>query len=894
MVITHGFTLLREEVIESLVTRARLLRHVKSGAELLSLENDDPNKTFGAAFRTLPEDSTGVAHVLEHCVLEGSRKYPLWQPLNELRKASLYTHLGALTRSDLTTFEVASTNHRDFYSLVDVYLDAIFHPLLRAKTFEQEAWHYELRTANEPLRYSGVVYNEMRGKRDTPSDALHRQSMQALFPDGVYRHNSGGDPAVITDLTLEQVRRFHARYYRPSNALLFFSGDDDPTERLRLLNAVLEDFDHASIDAQVPIHEPFSTPRRVSARYAGSADSAVSLGHHAMVTWALPEEQDPEQRAGLEILNVAICRLGDSPLTRGLIDSGLGQDVRAGLNMDFRQPFFRAGMTGIAAAEVNRVEALIHTILSDLAEQGVSAELVEAAISRYETSLRQQITSEQRGRHWFSRALCFWPYGQDPMAALTLEPALRTAQQRLSDDPDYLKMLLRTQLVNNQHRVTVTLEPDPDLARERAVEETGKLAAARECMTSSEVMRTVQSTRDRWQGTETQDTRESVALLPILKRTDLETRIIPLPIEISTLGEATVLYHNFATNGIVTLRLGFDLRAIPQELLPYVPFFGKALLEMGARHSRLINRKTVGISYSTYLHPLRGQPEGTAWLFLDGEATTPQTPELLTSLRKTLLTTNFDDCARFRRIVDRTRLGRDSTVSADGSIYVERRLAAAFSTAAWADEQIDSIDQLFFVRRLGEEVERDWPSVLGKLEDIRRQLVGRCGMIADVVVDASEWPEVRGHLQAFLDTLPEGRPRRYEWTPEPLQACEGLAVPAQVNFVGQSLGLLDVGYEYHGSLRVIANFIDTAWLWSRIRVQGGATTRAAVSASNQAAGPSYRSATRGWPVRCPSMTGQRPSCVLPHWMTGSWSETSLVPCVPPRPRALPPRRPGCR
>ena len=257
MTLNHGFELLRDEHIDEINTRARIWRHKKSGAELLSLENDDENKVFSITFRTPPEDSTGVAHIMEHSVLGGSRKYRVKEPFVELVKGSLQTFLNAFTTSDTTVYPVASTNLQDFYNLIDVYLDAVFFPLITPHHLEQEGWHYELDSVEDPLTYKGVVFNEMKGAFSSPDSVLYRYSFHSLFPDNAYGYESGGDPEAIPDLTYEQFKAFHQTLYHPANSLIFFYGDDDPQERLRLLDDYLSEFEKQDVDAQVALQPPF-------------------------------------------------------------------------------------------------------------------------------------------------------------------------------------------------------------------------------------------------------------------------------------------------------------------------------------------------------------------------------------------------------------------------------------------------------------------------------------------------------------------------------------------------------------------------------------------------------------------------------------------------------------
>ncbi|MDQ3250419.1 MAG: insulinase family protein, partial [Chloroflexota bacterium] len=264
---THGFELIRTAKIEELNTLAHIYRHAQTGAELLSLVNDDENKVFGVTFRTPPQDSTGIAHIMEHAVLAGSRKYPLKEPFVQLIKGSLKTFLNAMTYPDRTAYPVASTNLQDFYNLIDVYLDAVFHPLITPHHLHQEGWHYELTQPDAPLLYKGVVFNEMKGAYSSPDGVLYRTSQRSLFPDNTYGFDSGGDPNEIPNLTYEQFKQFHATYYHPSNARLFFYGDDDPTERLRLLDGVLREFQPIPVNGAVALQNSFPVPKRIVQPY---------------------------------------------------------------------------------------------------------------------------------------------------------------------------------------------------------------------------------------------------------------------------------------------------------------------------------------------------------------------------------------------------------------------------------------------------------------------------------------------------------------------------------------------------------------------------------------------------------------------------------------------------
>ncbi len=369
MTLSHGFELIEERNIPEINTRARWHRHAKTGAELLSLMNDDENKMFGISFATPPQDSTGVAHILEHSVLCGSRKYPLKEPFVELIKGSLKTFVNAFTFPDKTCYPVASQNVKDFYNLIDVYLDAVFYPNITPWTLMQEGWHYELENADAPMIYKGVVFNEMKGAYSSPEGVLGRTIQQTLLPDTTYGVDSGGDPEVIPSLTYENFKRFHETFYHPSNAKIVMYGDDDPEQRLRYLDGWLSGFDKIEVKPNMALQPRWTAPRRVEEKYdAGDDPDAKSF---VSVNWLLTDESDPETLLGLDILAHMLAGTPASPLRKALIDSGLGEDViGGGMENDLRENSYSIGMKGVTAENADKVEALILDTLHHLAHTG--------------------------------------------------------------------------------------------------------------------------------------------------------------------------------------------------------------------------------------------------------------------------------------------------------------------------------------------------------------------------------------------------------------------------------------------------------------------------------------------------------------------------------------------
>ncbi len=821
---TYDFTLLRDEQVPELKTRARLYRHDATGAEVLSLENADENKVFGIAFRTLPSDSTGIAHILEHAVLCGSERYPLKKPFVELLKGSLNTFLNAMTYPDKTIYPVASTNLQDFYNLSDVYLDAVLHPRITPEILQQEGWHYEIEDGR--LVYKGVVFNEMKGANASPERVLYSATQRNLLPDTIYAVDSGGDPTAIPDLTYAQFKAFHETYYHPSNARIVIYGDDDPQERLRRLSAGLAGYTHRAVDSTIALQPPFAEPRRTTQRYAAGQDGAKSMLN---VSWLIPGAADQELALALGVLEHALLGTNAAPLRKALIDSGLGENLTGSGFGDQRQSYFTVGLKGIAAESATAVETLITDTIADLAARGIDRDTVAASLNTIEFRLREYNTgSSPRGLSLWLRSLDSWLYDGDPIAPLLFERPLAALKQNLASDPRYFETLLERLILGNPHRSTVLLLPDAALGEQQSVAERARLDAAQAAMTPAQLDDVAQTAARLRQLQDTPDTPEALASLPSLTRLDLNPAISTIPTVEEQHGGARLLFHDLFTNGIAYLELSFDLTVLDAPLLPYVGLFCRSLTETGTDRrdmiqlSQWIGRTTGGVGAGWSVMSRRNTPDPLALLTVRGKATVAQTGELLTIVDEVLRGARLDNRERIRQMVLEDKASREAGLVPGGHSAVNARLRARFSVADWATEQMGSISYLLFLRDLVRRIDEDWPSVQAALEQIRALVIDRGALVANVTVDADGWAQIRPQLASFIDRLPARQAQRQTWQVGAARGDEGLIIPAQVNYVGKGANLYELGYTLHGSALVINRYLRTTWLWEQIREQGGA------------------------------------------------------------------------
>lgn len=834
----HGFELVEEKFVAEYDSNVLLYRHAKTGAQMMSLVNADENKTFGVVLRTPVEDSTGIPHILEHSVLCGSRKYPIKEPFVELMKGSLNTFLNAFTYPDRTCYPVASCNLQDFYNLVDVYMDAVFHPkcINDVKTFEQEGWHYELENPSDDIIFKGVVFNEMKGVYSQPDSMNYRAIQSAVFPTNTYNVDSGGDPVVIPDLTFEKFQDFHRRYYHPSNARFWFYGDDDPVERLRILSNYLDEFEALPVDSTVAAEPLLKEPRTVSKYYAageGDGEGGDEGRCFVSLNWLLAEDRlDLETELAFGFLNYLLLGTSASPLHKAMMESGLGEAlIGGGLEDELRQPMFSIGLKGVKPENMDAVGELVRATLSDLAESGFSDTAIEAAMNTIEFSLRENNTgSFPRGLSLMLRAMGSWLYDRDPFQPLQWTADLERFKARLASGEDVFGPLLRRYLLDNTHCVTVQLKPDTSLGAQTEAAERERLSALKAKLSPEDLQAIIDNTAALKERQEKPDEPEALRCIPSLALDDIPKEASTIPTAQSTELGSTLLRHELFTNDVLYVEIGLDLQPVPAGLLPLVPLFCRSLTEMGTASesfvelSERIDAKTGGLSIYPMTSSLRGDPDAlVSLLMLRGKAMGEKTADLLDVMRDCLLTARLDDQQRFKQMVLETRSALEAGLVGSGHSFAAARLDAQRSTAGWVAEQMGGLSYLEYVRKLASRVESDWDGVVADLEAIRSAVVSRSKSYVNMTADGATLEAVSPAVTDFLSSLPDKQLAAADWRGTLPAINEAICVPTQVSYVGKAANLYqDSGYKLHGSSYVINKLLGTSWLWDRVRVVGGA------------------------------------------------------------------------
>ncbi|XP_014520661.1 presequence protease 1, chloroplastic/mitochondrial [Vigna radiata var. radiata] len=833
-----GFQKVSEEFIPECKSKVVLFRHIKTGAQVMSVSNDDENKVFGIVFRTPPKDSTGIPHILEHSVLCGSRKYPLKEPFVELLKGSLNTFLNAFTYPDRTCYPVASTNSKDFYNLVDVYLDAVFFPrcVEDFQIFQQEGWHFELNDPSEDITYKGVVFNEMKGVYSQPDNILGRASQQALFPDNTYGVDSGGDPRVIPKLTFEEFKEFHRKYYHPSNSRIWFYGNDDPNERLRILKEYLDLFDSslASEESRVEPQALFSKPVRIVETYPAGEEGDLKKKHMVCLNWLLSDKPlDLETELTIGFLNHLLLGTPASPLRKILLESELGDAiVGGGVEDELLQPQFSIGMKGVSEDDIHKVEELVTSTLKKLAEEGFDTDAIEASMNTIEFSLRENNTgSFPRGLSLMLQSMGKWIYDMNPFEPLKYEKPLEGLKSRISKEgsKSVFSPLIEKFILNNPHKVTVEMQPDPEKAAREEATEKQILQKVKTSMTAEDLAELTRATHELRLKQETPDPPEALKTVPSLSLQDIPKEPIRVPTEVGDINGVKVLQHDLFTNDVLYTEIVFNMNSLKQELLPLVPLFCQSLLEMGTKDltfvqlNQLIGRKTGGISVYPFTSSVRGKEDPCSHMIVRGKAMAGCVEDLYDLVNSVLQDVQFTDQQRFKQFVSQSRARMENRLRGSGHGIAAARMDAKLNAAGWMSEKMGGLSYLEFLETLEERVDEDWVDISSSLEEIRKSIFSKQGCLVNVTADRKNLANAEKVVSKFVDLLPTSSP--IATTPRNFRlplTNEAIVIPTQVNYVGKAANIYDVGYQFNGSAYVISKYISNTWLWDRVRVSGGA------------------------------------------------------------------------
>ena len=828
----NAYEVLKEEELQDIHSKGWLLRHKKTGARVMLIENSDENKVFNIAFRTPPKNSTGVAHILEHSVLCGSREFPLKDPFVELVKGSLNTFLNAMTYPDKTCYPVASCNDRDFQNLMHVYLDAVFYPNIYKKEeiFRQEGWNYHLEKKEGPLKYNGVVYNEMKGAFSSPDDVLEREIMNSLFPDTTYGCESGGDPVNIPDLSYEEFLDFHRQYYHPSNSFIYLYGNMDMEEKLEFLDShYLSAFDSLAIDSEIRDQEAFAQVKDIQKNYPVSEDEGEEDNTYLSYNMVVGEAADINLSLAFEVLDYALLSAPGAPLKQALLDAKIGKDIYGSFEDGIKQTYFSIVAKGANLSQKEEFVKVIRDTLTKIMEEGIDKKAVTAGINYYEFRFREaDFSSYPKGLMYGLDILSSWLYDDTkPFCEVQLLEGFEFLKKALEEG--YFEELIRKYLLDNTHGAILSLVPEKGLAAKRDKELEEKLENYRKSLSDEELTRMVENTKALEAYQEAEEAPEALTCIPMLSREDIKKEITGLTNEEHHVEDSLFLYHDVCTNGIGYADLLFEIHDFDVDTVHYLGLLKSVLGAVDTENYTYgelfneVNARTGGIAYGIEVFDDAQDTDAFRAMFaVRGKALYPEMDFMFSMIREVLTTSKLDDTKRLYEIIARVRSrAQASLASAGHSTAVLRGASYASPMAAFQDEMA-GIGYYQFIEKLEKDFDSCKDEIVKNLRKVMEEVLRPENFCVSYTGERESLDVVKAQAAGIKKVLFNGQ------KPEPVKQApcikknEAFKTSGQVQYVAQNGNFRKKGLEYTGALEILKVILSYDYLWINLRVKGGA------------------------------------------------------------------------
>ena len=824
-----GLIVRRAEPVEEFRCVAYELEHPPTGARILHLHNDDAENLFTVVLPTPPPDDTGVPHILEHCVLGGSRKYAVKDPFFEMVKCSMATFINAMTSTDHTVYPVASNVKQDFYNLIDVYWDAVFHPSLTEPTFAREGHHLEFAEKGNlasDLVIKGIVYNEMKGARSSPDTLVWDFMEKGLWPDTPYGKDSGGDPSFIPQLTYPQFKQFHQTFYHPSNAYIFLYGDIPTAEHVKFLSPRLNEFKRQNVNARLPRQPRWSAPRRQTHPYPVGPQDPLTAKTFLVVNWITGDGADLQDVLAMSVLELVLLGHQGAPLRKALIESHLGEDLtHSGFGVNGRESSFHIGVKGSEPDRAEALEKLVLETLRQIASAGVSREQADAAFQQL--AYRNLEIVSMFPLHLMRRATHLWMHQQDPLATLRAAKDLETLKHRFAEDPRIFSRLIHERLIDNTHRLTLIIKPDREIQGKKDQELSLKMRELKSSMSKTQLEQVARKQEELELLANTPNSPENLAALPQLQVRDLPRKPRHIPTSIDRTEGLTILRSDVFANGVNYLQVRFDTTNLSAELFPFLPLYSECVSKMGAAGldyaatAARVAGHTGGVGFGHAADNRVDEP-GTVFSavfstkFLDGKTSTA-----LDVLGDLIFALDFTDRQRLSDVLRQVRAYHRSRPASDGLGIAMRHAARGFTLEAYLHELWHGLPQTRLIENLAG---GNHDALIEKLQGISRYLSQSGGITASFTGTDHVYEKVKSTLRDWSAKTAGPAPRgaRLNFEPSKTPPREGLAAPMDVAYCVTTLPAIHISKPDAMLLAIGSRLVSFGHVLEEVRFKGTA------------------------------------------------------------------------
>ncbi|WP_288868704.1 insulinase family protein [uncultured Parvimonas sp.] len=826
-----GYKLIQEKHIKDVNSDCVLLEHEKTGAKVFLMKNDDDNKTFGIGFKTLPKDNTGICHIIEHSVLSGSRKFQTKEPFMDMVKISMATFLNALTFPDKTIYPVSSRNKKDFKNLMDVYMDAVFYPVMKKdrRIFMQEGWHYELENAEDELNIKGVVYNEMKGAYSVPETTLYYRVNNALCPDTVYAMESGGEPYEIPNLTYENFCDFHSKYYHPSNSYIYLYGDCDMEERLEFLDReYLSNFEKEKIDNFEGNQKPFENTKNVFDEYSVSKDEDTKNKTFLAYSSCFGESNGLKDGIIEKLLSEILVDMQGAYLKEALLKANICEDVSSISMESTKFSSFGVYVINSEREYLDKFKEIVENVLREVVKNGIGKEKLIAVLNRTEFSIRELLNSTTAGVEYFFSIFDTWLYGGSPMDSLTFDEALSEIREDILNNR-LLERVIEEKILNNNHKAFIVLSPSSGLNDKKDLAQKEWLKRYKESLSQIQIEKIIENTKNLIEYQQTESTEEQKATIPKLKIEDIDKETLKIPNEVEKIEDITVLKHNIFTSGINYVDICFDLKHISKDEIVYLSLVENLLKSLDKKSMTYKDfsvetfLRCGGVSTSiTTLTNAKNREKFVPKFVVSVKFLGEKLKETVELLKVLLKETIFTDKNRIKEEVLSIKGELEQDVLGAGHMYGINRAKSYFSNKACYDERFKGLDYLKFIQDLAENFDDRIDNVIEKMEFVYNRMFKQNETIVNITTTEENFEEIKKAFVECVKEFPRFEDISYDFTFERENLKEGIATSSDVNYVTFAGDLKKLGIKYSGSFSLLSKILSTTHMHNNIRAIGGA------------------------------------------------------------------------
>lgn len=810
-----GFELVRKEQVEAIGATVYTMRHVKTGAQLLYSSRPCDNKTFAIAFQTLPENHTGVFHILEHSVLCGSKKYPVKEPFVMLLQSSMQTFLNAITFNDKTVYPVSSRNEQDFRNLMSVYLDAVLNPNIydKPEIFKQEGWHFESESADAVPTYNGVVFSEMKGAFSSVDRMMREETHGLLFPDTVYHFCSGGNPKYIPDLTYEEFINAHKRFYHPSNARIFLDGDMDVEAALEFIDSqYLSGYERREKDFGISLQTPVANRKQVAYQVASAEDTSA----HLVLSKILCKFDEYEKIYAAHALCDYLTGSNEAPLQRAVLAANLAQEATAAVNGGNYQPYVTFKVRNTTADKFDAICETVRSTVAKLVEEGLDKKALLASVEQL--AFRSQEIREPYGMNLGLSALESWLYDGDPTAHWNTAPIFESLRKKL--EGDYFQQLLQEIFGDVDAMCRLEMLPSVTKSQEDAALEQQRLQAIHAAWDAEKRQQVLEQTRylKAWQ--KTTDTPEDKAKMPVLSLSDLPEKPVNVQTCQTQIAGCDGLMVQLDTHGINYVNLYFSLADFTQQQLQMVKVMS---LLLGKLSTAKLPAAQLQNEVKTWLGAFRASMEvvakngevdkATPYLVISGSMLAENADKALNVMAEILTGTGYTESARVEETLKQSRYAMQQAIISSGNAYAMTKSLAPFSVEGALNEALAGES---FVTWLDQLIGQDMAETLQQLQQLHQQIFCKARLTLGYAGASAQ------QLEALLQKLEQGSMGEAASYSPAAEKVSTVEIPSRVNYCGLGHNLYAMGQEYSGSAVVLGALMSYSYLWNAVRVQGGA------------------------------------------------------------------------